>query len=75
MRLGVYYSQAVDWEHPDGAGNSGDFNEKDKDFDKYLHEKALPQVRELLTNYGPISNFWFDWPGMAEAESSYEASK
>ena len=62
MRLGVYYSQAVDWEHPDGAGNSWDFNEKDKDFDKYLHEKALPQVRELLTNYGPISNFWFDWP-------------
>jgi alpha-L-fucosidase len=62
MRLGVYYSQAVDWEHPDGAGNSWDFNEKDKDFDKYLREKALPQVRELLTNYGPISTFWFDWP-------------
>jgi alpha-L-fucosidase len=62
MKLGVYYSQAVDWEHPDGAGNSWDFNEKDKDFDKYLREKALPQVRELLTNYGPISTFWFDWP-------------
>jgi alpha-L-fucosidase len=62
MRLGVYYSQAVDWHHPDGAGNSWDFDEKKKDFDKYLHEKALPQVRELLTNYGPISTFWFDWP-------------
>jgi alpha-L-fucosidase len=62
MRLGIYYSQAVDWEHPDGAGNAWDFNEKEKDFDKYLHEKALPQVRELLTNYGPISTFWFDWP-------------
>lgn len=62
MRLGVYYSQAVDWHHPDGAGNSWDFDEKKKDFDKYLREKALPQVRELLTNYGPISTFWFDWP-------------
>lgn len=62
MRLGVYYSQAVDWEHPDGAGNSWDFDLKEKDFDKYLREKALPQVRELLTNYGPISVFWFDWP-------------
>jgi len=62
MRLGVYYSQAVDWNHPDGAGNSWDFDEKKKDFDKYLREKALPQVRELLTNYGPISTFWFDWP-------------
>jgi len=62
MRLGVYYSQAVDWNHPDGAGNSWDFDEKAKDFDKYLREKALPQVRELLSNYGPISTFWFDWP-------------
>jgi alpha-L-fucosidase len=62
LRLGVYYSQAVDWHHPDGAGNSWDFDEKKKDFDKYLREKALPQVRELLTNYGPISTFWFDWP-------------
>ena len=62
MRLGVYYSQAVDWHHPDGAGNSWDFDEKKKDFDKYLREKSLPQVRELLTNYGPISTFWFDWP-------------
>jgi alpha-L-fucosidase len=62
MRLGIYYSQAVDWNHPDGAGNSWDFDEEKKDFDKYLREKALPQVRELLTNYGPISTFWFDWP-------------
>jgi len=62
IRLGVYYSQAVDWHHPDGAGNSWDFDLKKKDFDKYLREKALPQVRELLTNYGPISTFWFDWP-------------
>ena len=62
MKLGVYYSQAVDWHHPDGAGNSWDFDEGKKDFDKYLREKALPQVRELLTNYGQISNFWFDWP-------------
>jgi len=62
MRLGVYYSQAVDWHHPDGAGNSWDFDENKKDFDKYLREKSLPQVRELLTNYGPISTFWFDWP-------------
>jgi len=62
MRLGVYYSQAVDWNHPDGAGNNWDFDAKAKDFDKYLREKALPQVRELLTKYGPISTFWFDWP-------------
>ena len=67
MRLGVYYSHAVDWEHPDGAGNTWDFNESEQDFDKYLREKSLPQVQELLTNYGQISTFWFDWAmGMTE---------
>ncbi len=62
MRLGVYYSHAVDWEDPDGAGNTWDYNKEEKDFDKFLREKSLPQVRELLTNYGQISTFWFDWP-------------
>ncbi len=29
-------------------------------FDKYLEEKALPQMRELMTEYGPIGLVWFD---------------
>ncbi len=65
MRLGFYYSQAQDWHDPNGAGNTWDFgpNEK-KDFDKYLREKAEPQVRELLTEYGPVALVWFDTPQM-----------
>ena len=54
MRLGFYYSQAQDWHEPNGAGNTWDFppNAK-KDFDQYLRDKAEPQVREMLTSYGP----------------------
>ncbi|HYC84650.1 MAG TPA: alpha-L-fucosidase [Chryseosolibacter sp.] len=29
---------------------------------EYIDEVAVPQVRELLTNYGPISVFWWDTP-------------
>ena len=31
-----------------------------KDFDRYLEQKSKPQLRELLTNYGPLGLVWFD---------------
>ena len=69
MRLGFYYSQAQDWHDPNGAGNTWDFGpDEKKDFDKYLREKAEPQVRELLTDYGPVALVWFDTPRMMTAE-------
>ncbi len=35
-----------------------------------MDEKALPQVRELLTNYGPIGLIWFDTPiGITQKQS------
>ena len=61
MRLGFYYSQSQDWHEPNGAGNTWDFGPDDKkDYDQYLRSKAEPQVRELLTNYGPVCLIWFD---------------
>lgn len=69
MRLGFYYSQAQDWHEPNGAGNSWDFGPDDKkDFDEYLRGKAEPQVRELLTGYGPVALVWFDTPRMMTGE-------
>lgn len=63
MPFGIYYSQYQDWEHPDGNGNTWDFpDEEKKDFRRYFYEKALPQVRELLTNYGKVFLLWFDTP-------------
>jgi alpha-L-fucosidase len=71
MRLGFYYSQAQDWHEPDGAGNNWDFGpDEKKDYDKYLRGKAEPQVREILTNYGPVCLIWFDTPRMMTPERS-----
>lgn len=58
----VYYSQMQDWEHPDGNGNTWDYDPAKQDFSRYFYGKALPQVRELLTNYGKIGMIWFDTP-------------
>jgi alpha-L-fucosidase len=67
MPLGFYYSQSQDWHEPNGAGNEWDFGpDADKDYDEYLRGKAEPQVRELLTNYGPVALLWFDTPVMME---------
>jgi len=69
MRLGFYYSQAQDWHDPNGAGNTWDFGpDEKKDFDKYLRGKAEPQVKELLTGYGPVALVWFDTPRMMTGE-------
>jgi alpha-L-fucosidase len=69
MRFGFYYSQAQDWHEPNGAGNTWDFGpDEKKNFDVYLQGKAEPQVRELLSNYGPVCLIWFDTPRMMTKE-------
>ena len=70
IRFGFYYSQAQDWHEPNGAGNNSDFGpDEQKDFDQYLRGKAEPQVRELLSNYGPVCLIWFDTPRMMDVGS------
>ncbi|MCX6134829.1 MAG: alpha-L-fucosidase [Ignavibacteriales bacterium] len=65
IRLGFYYSQAQDWHEPNGAGNTWDFGiDSLKNFDQYLRDKAEPQVKEILTGYGPVCLIWFDTPRM-----------
>jgi alpha-L-fucosidase len=63
IRLCFYYSQTQDWHHPHGDGNDWDYTPpNDAEFDAYVREYVMPQVRELLTNYGPIGLIWFDTP-------------
>jgi alpha-L-fucosidase len=72
IKLGFYYSQDQDWTAPGGAalktGNHDRPNHhwdpaQDGDFATYLHTKAIPQLKELLTNYGDApSILWFDTP-------------
>jgi alpha-L-fucosidase len=33
-----------------------------KTFDQYINDVAIPQVREILTNYGDIAVLWWDTP-------------
>ena len=69
IKLGFYYSQSQDWHEPNGAGNTWDFGpDPKKDYDQYLQGKAEPQVRELLTGYGPVCLLWFDTPRDMQGE-------
>lgn len=78
IKFCIYYSHREDWEHPGGYGNNWDYeNEWGEDlydhgkFKKYIEEKAKPQLRELLTNYGPVGLVWFD-RGMYTPEQGKE---
>ena len=74
IKFGLYYSQAQDWHAPGGAiwqspHEDGpvfevlQWDPKQRgDFDTYFNTKSIPQIRELLCNYGPIAVIWFDTP-------------
>jgi alpha-L-fucosidase len=63
LRLGFYYSQAQDWHHPGGAAAGGHWDKaQDGSMDDYIRDVAVPQVREILTGYGPVAVLWWDTP-------------
>ncbi len=78
LRLGLYYSQDLDWAHPHGGGytlgkdwcdhaayltNNWDFpDDKAKNYSICFEEKIKPQVKEILTGYGDLCLIWFDVP-------------
>lgn len=77
LNFGLYYSQCIDWHEKHGGGyltdpkgaagvsweNSWDFPLKaEKDYNICFNNKILPQIKELMTNYGDIFLVWFDMP-------------
>lgn len=68
LKIGFYHS-LLDWHHPDFPIDGVHPQRDDREYQaaqahrdiagyrEYLHN----QVRELLTNYGPIDIFWFDF--------------
>lgn len=62
MKLGFYYSHWIDWEHPYAWDHNIELTKSvtPQQFNTYWQEKAIPQLRELLTNYGDIAIMWFD---------------
>lgn len=71
IKVGLYYSHAVDYIHPGGEVQSLDFKpggqwdpvQKTKDMDAYFTDLVVPQVKELLTNFGKIDILWWDGGG------------
>jgi alpha-L-fucosidase len=86
MKLGLYYSQELDFHEEHGGGvhyidpwlkcewaNNWDFPDKDKkDFNICLQKKIKPQLKELLTNYGDLLLIWCDDPCEITKEQSKE---
>jgi alpha-L-fucosidase len=74
MRLGFYYSQAQDWHEPGGTYWNIEQGEPHWDPElareplmNYINGKAVPQVKEILENYGGLDILWWDTPrGMTE---------
>src|SRR5262249_48306433 len=65
IKMCWYYS-IMDWHHPDYVPRR-DWEDRpadNADFDRYV-KYLKAQLRELLTNYGPIGVLWFDgqWEG------------
>ena len=73
LGLFLYYSYAADWWHPYFYAREAGWTNarpaydeppqykwrKDEDFQIYV-DYVHAQMRELLTNYGPIAGIWFD---------------
>ncbi|WP_176441920.1 alpha-L-fucosidase [Granulicella rosea] len=82
VKLCFYYSLGRDWQDPDvptdwptrgGRSNTWDYPDEDrKVFSRYFERKVKPQVRELLTQYGPVGVLWFDTPELISREESHE---
>jgi alpha-L-fucosidase len=63
IKIGFYYSQAQDWNHPGGGAYKPKWDSaQNGSFDNYLDNIAVPQVKEILSNYGELDILWWDTP-------------
>ena len=84
LEVGFYYSHALDWHEKNAGGNYTlsqpdkparnrnfwDFPDDNIDYEEYFRRKCMPQVRELLSNYGNLKCIWFDYPhDISQAQS------
>lgn len=78
LKLCVYYSLGRDWSEPGVPRGGRRCN--DWDFPNppasaqadYVRNKVKPQLRELLTQYGPLGAVWFDTPDQITDAHSQE---
>lgn len=65
LRFGMYFS-LIDWHHP-GASNMTSHNANP--ISESHHRLNMAQVKELVTQYGEISELWFDMGSLSPAQS------
>jgi len=72
IKLGFYYSQAQDWNNG-GAAAGGKWDPaQEHDMDDYIDKIAVPQVKEICSNYGEFpAVIWWDTP----RDMNYERAK
>ncbi|MCQ2432415.1 MAG: alpha-L-fucosidase [Clostridia bacterium] len=65
LKFGLYYSQDLDWSERNGGrkcGNTWDFPAEGYNYAECFENKIMPQVEEILTQYGDLCCIWFDMP-------------
>ena len=87
LKLGLYYSQDLDWHEPNGGGyrhghtncgvmswtNDWDYPDNAaKNYTQCFESKIKPQVEEIVRNYGELCLIWFDTPLTLSPEQSTE---
>lgn len=74
LKVGFYYSHWVDWEHPYGWNHTMElYPITPAQYASYWDGKVIPQIKELLSNYGVIDMLWFDmWIHHSESIVSKE---
>ena len=87
LKLGLYYSQELDWHDPNGGGyksghtncncmswtNDWDYPDNDKkDYSLCFEGKIKTQLKEILTKYGDLCLIWCDTPHVITESQSRE---
>jgi len=71
VRLCFYHS-IMDWHHPDAqAPYYPNYDDRRREqtnpnFSRYVENYLKPQLKELITNYGPLGVLWFDGEWITE---------
>jgi len=72
IKLGFYYSQAQDWNNGGSACKGKWDPAQQHDMDDYIDKIAVPQVKEILSNYGEFpAVLWWD----TSCDMNYERAK
>ena len=87
IKLGLYYSQDLDWSDPNGGGykhgytncdvmswtNDWDYTDNNsKNYSICFENKIKPQVQEILTTFKDLCLIWFDTPLTISLKQSQE---